>query len=280
MQREYTSASINATDFVQTEQSVLALEVGARLDPGIKRRYRPNEDSLLVTRGMMPTAASPKPFTLLSIADGMGGLAHGQEASRLATSSLAAYVAYALNSHELPASVMLPLLIAGVQHANDAIYRHNRSRGDTMGTTLTAALVIDGTAYIAQVGDSRLYLHRHSVGLRQITRDHSAVALLVEAGIIEPAAVYTHPARNQIYRCLGEYAQVEVDGFTLPLIANDTLLLCSDGLWEMVRDRQIASIITTLSPDPSAMAQTLVHAALGAGGDDNVSTIVARARAA
>ncbi|HET8912492.1 MAG TPA: protein phosphatase 2C domain-containing protein [Ktedonobacteraceae bacterium] len=271
---------LQAYDFMapaNSEQAELALEVGARLDVGIKRKYKPNEDSLLVTRGIMPSTALPQPFTLMSIADGMGGLAHGQEASRLATQSLAAYIGYALNTHEMLPRAMLPLLIAGVQHANDVVFQHNLSRGDTMGTTLTATLVMAGIAYVVQVGDSRCYLYRPPVGLQQITRDHSMVALLVEAGIIERSAVYTHPARNQIYRCLGEQALVEVDGYTLSLAANDILLLCSDGLWEMVHDPQLASLLSASSLDPSIIARKLVQAALTNGGEDNISAIVARA---
>jgi serine/threonine protein phosphatase PrpC len=128
--------------------------------------------------------------------------------------------------------------------------------------------------YVAHVGDSRCYLYRAPTGLSQITQDHSIVAALAAAGIIQPEDIYTHTMRNFIYRSLGEKATVEVDGYTVPLAAGDILLLCSDGLWEMVRDQQIAAILTAPTPDPSRTAQALIQAALVGGGEDNVSAIL------
>ena len=99
---------------------------------------------------------------------------------------------------------------------------------------------------------------------------------LAAAGVIRPEDIYTHPGRNLIYRCLGEKSLVEVDTRAVPLAAGDTLLLCSDGLWEMVRDQQIAAILTSPLFDPAHTAHALIQAALAGGGEDNVSAIVAR----
>ena len=264
---------------VITGQSVLALQVGSHQDPGIRRKHRPNEDTILVTQGSVPSASpstSPKPFALLIVADGMGGQAHGQEASRLAVRSLAKYVSGSLGSQQMKPGAVLALLTAGVQYANQLVYQHNREQRDDMGTTMTAALVMDNTAYVAHVGDSRLYLYREPRGLAQITQDHTVVASLVAAGVIKSKDIYTHPMRNRIYRSLGDKATAEVDGYTVPLAAGDLLLLCSDGLWEMVRDQQIAAILTTHRPHPSKTAHALVQAALAGGGEDNVSVIVAQ----
>ncbi len=92
--------------------------------------------------------------------------------------------------------------------------------------------------------------------------------------MITPDDIYTHPKRNQIYRCLGERASIEVDTFVVPLRSHDILLLCSDGLWEMVRDEDMEKIIASSATHPSQIASMLVQAALSRGGADNVSVVV------
>jgi len=262
-----------AEEVVEVRQTGIALRIGTALDPGIERKLRPNEDTLSVTRGIIP-AASSKPFVLLTVADGMGGQGHGQEASRLAVQSLTEYVSGLLCSKQVTPQNFLSLLKEGVQAANRVVYQRNREQRTEMGTTMTAALIVDTTAYVAYVGDSRCYLYREPGGLSQITHDHSLVAALVTAGAIQPEEIYTHPRRNLIYRCLGEKASVEVDACAVPLATGDILLFCSDGRWEMVRDQQIVAILTSPMPDPSQHAHALLQAALASGGEDNVSVIV------
>ncbi len=268
----------NAVQPVNGDLSRLTLRIGSRLDPGLERRLRPNEDTLFVNQGStLPGIDSPsQPFALLLIADGMGGQEHGQEASRLAAQALVTSVSGPLRTQQMLPEAALPLLVAGVEQANQAVYQHNQAQETRMGTTMTAALVLGATAYIAHVGDSRLYHAHPPQGLAQITHDHSLVAALVAAGTIQPEDIYTHPMRNQIYRSLGENATVEVETHTLSLVPGDLLLLCSDGLWEMVRDPQMVTIIMTPQLNPSATAQALVQAALAGGGVDNVSVIVAQ----
>jgi serine/threonine protein phosphatase PrpC len=271
-------ALARTVEIMDVEQPVLALQVGSDLDPGLERKNRPNEDTIFDTYGVMTFAsASPKPFALLMVADGMGGQAHGQEASQLAVQSLVKHVSSSLCSKQMTPDAFLHLLIEGVEYANQKVYQRNWEQRSAMGTTMTAMLVVDTTAYVAHVGDSRLYLYRQPGGLSQITQDHSAVAALVEAGTIQPEDIYTHPMRNLIYRCLGEKARVKVDAYAVPLTAGDILLLCSDGLWEMVRDPQIAAILTMPKVDPSTTAHALISAALAGGGVDNVSAIVVQA---
>ncbi|MBA2679412.1 MAG: serine/threonine-protein phosphatase [Ktedonobacteraceae bacterium] len=216
------------------------------------------------------------PFDLMVIANGMGGQGHGKEASELAVGYLSEYLLLTLCSERRPPEDVLSLLEAGVQYANKGVYERNQRQGTEMGTTMTAVLVIGAVAYVAHVGDSRLYLYRQSVGLTQITRDHSMVAILVEQGIIAPEDIYTHPLRSRIYRSLGDQAEVEIDTSVVPLAAGDNLLLCSDGLWEMVRDSQIAGIVASRLSTPANEACALIQAALAGGGDDNVSAVVAQ----
>ena len=142
-----------------------------------------------------------------------------------------------------------------------------------MGTTITAAVVVDLTAFVANVGDSRTYLYREPEGLRKITNDHSVVAYLVETGIIKPDDIYTHAQRNRIYRNLGAKPVIQVDVFMEHLQPGDTLLLCSNGLWEMVRDPAIQQILRN-GADPTETSRALIEAALVGGGADNVSVIV------
>jgi serine/threonine protein phosphatase PrpC len=274
--RPHMPTLARAEGVVEARQPALAVQVGSETDPGLKRNQSPNEDTVFVTRGVIPSASS-KPFVLLMVADGMGGQARGQEASRLAVQSLGDYVSNSLRSKQVVSRAFLPFLKTGVQYANRVLYQRNQEQRTAMGTTMTAVLVVDTTAYVAHVGDSRCYLYRAQAGLSQITQDHSLVAALVVAGVIKPEDIYTHPRRNLIYRCLGEQSPVEVDTYAVPLTAGDMLLLCSDGLWEMVRDQQIAAILTSSLRDPAQTAHALIQAALAGGGEDNVSAIVAQA---
>ena len=164
-----------------------------------------------------------------------------------------------------------------VEHSSEVIVRYGREHSDAkgLGSTLTAALVIDGQAYIANVGDSRTYLLRDDM-LQRITRDHSLVARLVEAGQIEPEEVYDHPNRNLIYRSLGAgKADVEVDVFTEALRPGDVLLLCSDGLWEMVRDPELERVLLEVR-DLERACELLVQRANENGGEDNITAVLVR----
>jgi serine/threonine protein phosphatase PrpC len=150
---------------------------------------------------------------------------------------------------------------------------HKEARG--LGSTITAALVIDGQAFIANVGDSRTYLLRNGK-LSRITSDHSLVERLVQSGQIKRDDVYDHPSRNLIYRSLGAgRAEVDVDIFTERLQPGDALLLCSDGLWEMVRDPQLANILTEVD-DPTQTVDLLIQRANENGGEDNITAVLVR----
>jgi serine/threonine protein phosphatase PrpC len=128
-----------------TGQPALTVEVGSDLDPGIRRRLEPNEDTLSITRGVIPAPAST-PFLLLLVADGMGGQDNGQEASRLATQELVRSVCEALRTPRVMPDSFPFLLKAGVEDANRVLNEQNQEQYSTMGTTMTAVLVVDTCA--------------------------------------------------------------------------------------------------------------------------------------
>ena len=250
--------------------------IGVGWNPGITRKHAPNEDGVAAIQGTCTHKERIVPFDLLIVADGMGGHANGQEASGTTIQMMTQAVLQSMvMSNELSEAALTEVLADGVQRANLTIWERNREQGSDMGTTLTAALVIGAKACVMNVGDSRTYLYRPGEGLVQITRDHSLVARLVASGVITPDEVYTHPGRNLIERSMGSTNRVEVDSFIVDLRTGDWLLLCSDGLWEMVRDREIERIMKNES-DPAQISDMLVQAALKGGGADNVSVIVAR----
>lgn len=253
----------------------LQLVVGTRSDPGLKRKYKPNEDSLFAVQGARTHDSQPQQFGLFVVADGMGGHTNGQDASRQAIQTMIDFMLPRISGSEpINDDTFTRLLGEGVQQANQAVHQRNLEARADMGTTMTTSLVVGSTAYVANVGDSRTYLYRASQGLSRVTNDHSVVASLVEAGIIQPDDIYTHPKRNQIYRSLGEKPVVEVDTFKVELQPGDVLLLCSDGLWDMVRDPQIQQVLNQPAGDPNKIVQDLIKAALEGGGEDNVSAIV------
>lgn len=250
---------------------------GIAWDTGIKRKGRPNEDSVLTMRGTCNFAERLLPFELHIVADGMGGHAQGRLASHLAIRSMLETVIPGLVAcNEIESEQIVDILIDGAHWANQVIYQYGQEHNADMGTTVTAVLLLDEAAYIINVGDSRTYVYRPNAGLTQITRDHSLVARMVETGAITPDEIYTHPDRNKVYRGLGDKTDVTVDWFVLPVQSNDLLLLCSDGLWEMVRDPKIAEILQTYASSPALASNALLRAALQAGGSDNVSTLVVR----
>ncbi|MBM3678442.1 MAG: serine/threonine-protein phosphatase [Actinobacteria bacterium] len=144
-----------------------------------------------------------------------------------------------------------------------------------MGTTATVALVdeLEETMAIGHVGDSRAYRVRGDA-LEQLTPDHSLVGELVRSGRLTPEEADTHPHRSVITRAVGTEAEVDVDTMTVPLLAGDLFLLCSDGLTDMLRDEEIASIVVGAGRDPRRATEALVSAANAVGGDDNITVVL------
>lgn len=175
------------------------------------------------------------------------------------------------------AKSMEDVLKDAIRKANRAIlaYGEEQSGARGLGCTLTMALVQNGEAHIANIGDSRTYLLRNGE-LLPVTKDHSLVAKLVETKQISPEDVYTHPQRNLIYHSLGAgHKNVDPDVFHKTLQPGDQLLLCSDGLWEMVRPPALLQALSE-SADVEKTCDTLIKLANANGGEDNISAVVVR----
>jgi protein phosphatase len=159
-------------------------------------------------------------------------------------------------------------LIKAVQKANADVI----ARVPEGGTTLTAVVVIGDLAYVVHVGDTRVYLIAKD-GVEQITRDHSLVQRLIELGQLTPEEAADHPQKNVLYRALGQSEQLEVDAITRRLPPNSRLLLCTDGLWNQISDKEIGDIAMSCD-NPQQACDKLVALANTRGGTDNITTIL------
>lgn len=235
---------------------MLLLEPYGATDAGKVRKN--NEDSLLVGDG--------RDETLFAVADGIGGFEAGEVASSIAVDAL----------KELEPGESFD---AAIREANRRILA--AGRGDEklsgMGTTVVAVRFAgteeEPVAEVAHVGDSRAYLLRGGE-LRPLTEDHSLVAELVRSGDLTRAQAAEHPQKNLITRALGAEEDVDVDTMVLPVEAGDRLLLCSDGLTDMVPEARLSGLLSDSPEDPEGTVRSLVTAALEAGGTDNVTVVV------
>ena len=254
----------------------IRLLVGQHSDAGQVREL--DEDSLLALT-LAPTYESRTGpvLGLFAVADGMGGHEGGEVASKMALQVLADGVLRGIVLPALADEVILEEEVIARLHqatvnANDAVYLARQKRGNDMGTTLTTALVRDDRLFLAHVGDCRAY--RWSAdGLQQLTTDHSLVASMIASGQATREEIYTHPHRSVIYRCVGDQPVVEVDTDVVALVPGDRIIVCCDGLWEMVRDEGIEDVMMQ-EADPQAACELLVDHANAAGGDDNISVII------
>lgn len=262
----------------KTQPAPLWALVGARSDTGMVRDH--NEDSLLTLELRTDQNNTGRSWGLYVVADGMGGHSAGEVASGLALRGAAEAVmrGYLTPTLEQDAPYEEERLKAAafdaITQANEYVIREAQARGNDMGTTITMAVVSGDRAVIGNVGDSRTYIYRDGE-LRRVSRDHSLVQRLVDLGQIAQDDVYTHPQRNAVLRSLGDRAEVGIDLFVERLRPGDVLLCCSDGLWEMVRDPQIAEIIAA-NADPQAACEALVAQANANGGEDNISAVLVK----
>jgi len=233
-------------------------------DVGRERDHQ--EDAFDVPGGPLSPEAYDR-GVLLIVADGVGGARAGEEASRLAVE-----VTRRTFAEQWSPDVRYTLESA-VAQANAAVYSRGREEAYSgMGTTIVCAVLYRGRLYVAHVGDSRLYRLRGD-RLEQLTVDHSWVQDQVNRGVLTEEQARNHPKRHVVSRSLGARATVEVEIGQFDLRDGDAILLCSDGLYEMVDDRTIAGVMAQHSP--SQACTRLIALANGAGGTDNITAVLA-----
>ncbi len=204
----------------------------------------------------------------------MGGHAAGEVASSIAVEVITSFLNEALpNGDGIEIRSGLLQAIAQASHAIQ-IRAAEDSSLTGMGTTVVVVLVRGGLLHIAHIGDSRAYLMREG-SLRQLTSDHSVVAEMTRAGVITPTEAHNHHLGNILSRCLGAESIPQVDIQAIPWGNQDCLLLCSDGLNNMVDDREIETILASYHANLEHACEALVEAANSKGGKDNISVILA-----
>lgn len=214
-------------------------------------------------------------WDLLIVADGMGGHNAGEVASKIAVKSIAGHIQknirYGISYNEAA-----ELIKDAVLAANRDIYAESRNNivYSGMGTTVTIAMVNKSTVLIGHVGDSRAYMLKDGK-LKRITNDHSLVAEMVKSGTITELEAQNHPQKNIITRALGTSESVEVDIEAISIGDNDTIVLCTDGLSNMICDSKIEEILLN-NEDVQAAAKELISLANKLGGYDNITVVIGK----
>ena len=266
------------------------------LQPAYTKRLRSDQEEAVVPETVSPKAASPalawygmtdtgmvRPHnednfacqdfgsrSLFVVADGMGGHDAGEIASKIAVKT----VCKELGRHATHNDDPQGLVELAARLANVEVRKEGGSRGSNMGTTLSLVLVEGTTAYIANVGDSRVYWIENG-SITQITEDHSLVAKLVSTGKMTKAEARNHPKSNLLYRTIGTDEEIRVDTFTKKIEKGGSLLLCTDGLWGELSDEEIHGICST-EKDSEKICAKLLRMANEKGGKDNVTAVVVK----
>lgn len=250
---------------------ILKVKIGAGTDRGHKRIL--NEDSLCLNEAI----------GLFVLADGMGGHKAGEVASRLAVEIITKGIekVFLKDKHSMLGeyreefSKENNVLASSVRLANIKIYEIARKRSECsgMGTTVVSVLLRNSIMSMAHVGDSRIYLIRDNL-IDQLTTDHSIVAEQLKRGLISEKEARESKVKNVITRALGMDDSVEVDFGEQVIMKNDCVLMCSDGLYDMVEDDEILSVILGCSGKPQKACDSLIALANEHGGNDNISVIL------
>ena len=244
-----------------------SLDFALKTHPGLVRPL--NEDAI----GADPSCG------LFVLADGLGGYNAGEVASVMAISSVLERLASSIDTLDADDGAFTPdeAIYDTVTDINANIYNAalNSTAFEGMATTLVIGWFLGGRLWVAHTGDSRLYRYRDSM-LEQLTRDHSFSQELLDAGMVTEEEARSLPAKNLVTRALGAGADIEPEIHNVDVLAGDIILLCSDGLTEMVGSYEIEGLLSINEEDMHETARRLVDLANESGGRDNISVIVVR----
>ena len=239
------------------------MEAFAKSDVGKAREM--NQDYYYIS-------PSESNINLYILADGMGGYKGGEIASKLATISVKNYIESNFENLPKEKEEILKLIKSSMEYANMVVYEKSKEDKEleSMGTTLEVCLIYNNKAYIGHVGDSRIYRIRKDI-LRKLTTDHSYVEKLVKDGTITKEQAVNHPKKNMLTKALGCTPFVEADVTVKGFIKDDIILMCSDGLTNMITEDEIYNMIKM---DYKVAPQNLVDKANENGGYDNITAII------
>ena len=209
---------------------------------------------------------------LYILADGMGGYNGGEIASRLATSSVKSYIESNFNEIEHTKENIADLIKNAIEYANMVVYEKSKESEEleNMGTTLEVCLIYNNKAFIGHIGDSRIYRIRKNI-IRKLTQDHSYVQELVNDGTITEEEAVHHPKKNMLMKALGCTPFIEPDITIKGFLKDDIIVICSDGLTNMINEQEIYNIIVQ---DVTNSSTNLVNRANELGGYDNITVLV------
>lgn len=240
------------------------MRVFTKTDVGMARSM--NQDSFLVSDN------NRNGLNLYILADGMGGYKGGEIASKVAITAVSKYIIEKFDEISKDKQSILDLVEDSIEFANSAIYEESEQDEELqdMGTTLEVVLIYKNKVYIGHIGDSRIYRVRKN-RMKKITTDHSYVEKLIQDGEITREEAYNHPKKNLLIKALGTDEEACPDMIYTVLNKNDVIVICSDGLTNMVREEKILEVVK--EPNENC-ADILVEEANLAGGLDNITVLV------
>lgn len=264
-------SSIILNQSVKYEMKQLVASAGQSV--GKQREH--NEDSLLAITSTISGSADSIPFGLYIVADGMGGHQFGEVASNAAIRIMGGNITKKFHSYlySLPTQTLQESLQEVMDASIKEAHQYVQREAPGSGTTVTAALVLGQQVTIAHVGDSRAYSIYPDGRIETITRDHSLVKRLEELGHLSKDEAENFPHRNVLIRALGQGETLEADIFTVSFPQTGYLMICSDGLWGVISEKDIYRSIIE-APNLHRACQNMVEAANAAGGPDNITVVL------